>query len=263
MTAAFRGVAVAATGVFSTVVPDESFLRPAHEWRMMTSALFVVSEHGYWGEECIEPLQTLSDAGVEITVATPSGDPPVVDERSADPEEVGEETAQRVREADENDDRLNDPMPLADADAAGFDAVVFPGGHGTLWDINQDRHARALLREAVAGDDGTALVVCHAVGILAFAKDDSGELLVAGRDVTGFPNAWEEGLLDDAERLTDGRKLPYWVEDEVRVAGGDWDADLDAETSVTVDGDLITARGPPSSAEAGRTLLAELGVDEA
>jgi len=227
----------------------------------MPSALFVVSEHGYWGEECIEPLQTLSEAGVEVTVATPSGDPPVVDKRSVDPEEVGEELAQRVREADETDDRLNDPIALATADGAAFDAVVFPGGHGTLWDVNHDRHARALLREAVTGEEGTALVVCHAVGILAFARGDGGEFLVAGRDVTGFPNAWEEGLLDDAERLTDGRKLPYWVEDEVRAAGGDWDAELGADTSVTVDGDLITARGPPSSAEAGETLLSELGVD--
>ena len=228
----------------------------------MVSALFVVSEHGYWGEECIEPLQTLTDAGVEITVATPTGDPPVVDKRSMDPEEVGEEMATRVREADENDERLANPIALAEAEADAFDAVVFPGGHGTEWDINQDHHARALLREAVAGEDGKALAVCHAVGILAFTRTDDGDLLVDGRDVTGFPNAWEEGLLDDAERLTDGRKLPYWVEDEVRAAGGNWDAELDAETSVAVDGDLITGRGPPSSARAARTLLAELGIEE-
>jgi len=28
----------------------------------MPSALFVVSEEGYWGEECIEPLTTLDSA---------------------------------------------------------------------------------------------------------------------------------------------------------------------------------------------------------
>jgi len=226
----------------------------------MSSALFVVSEEGYWGEECIEPLLTLDSAGVDVTVATPTGNPPVVDERSVDPANVGEETAQRVREVHDTDERLNDPAQVTEVDAADFDAVVFPGGHGTEWDVNQDRHARALLRDAVEGD-GKALVVCHAVGILAFTRDSEGDFLAVDRDVTGFPNAWEEGIVDDRDLMPDGRKLPYWVEDEVKAVGANWDAELDSDTSVTVDGDLVTARGPGSSAEAARTLLAELGIE--
>ncbi len=226
----------------------------------MTTALFVVSEEGYWGEECVEPLQTLSDAGVDIDIATPSGSKAVVDDRSIDPENVGEKTAERVRDVHENDERMKNPMPIANADGDMYDAVVFPGGHGTEWDVNQDRHARRLLRNAVEGEDGKALVVCHAVGLLAFTRDDDGDLLVEGRDVTGFPNEWEKDIVDDHDCMSDGRKLPYWVEDEVKSAGGDWDAQLDAETSVRVDGDLLTARGPGSSHEAATTLLQALGV---
>jgi len=228
----------------------------------MPSALFVVSEEGYWGEECIEPLTTLTDAGVDIEVATPSGSPPVIDERSVDPDEVGEETAERCVSVHENDERLNDPTPIAQVDAADYDAVVFPGGHGTEWDVNQDRDARTLLRDAVEGEDGKAMVVCHAVGILAFTRTSTGDFLVDGRSVTGFPNEWEEGIVDENDRMPDGRKLPYWVEDEVIAAGGDWDAELDSDTSVTVDGGLVTARGPPSSADAAQTLLEELGVEQ-
>ncbi|WP_353633441.1 type 1 glutamine amidotransferase domain-containing protein [Halobacterium sp. NMX12-1] len=243
----------------------------------MPSALFVVSEEGYWGEECVEPLTTLDSEGFEITVATPSGSPPVLDERSADPENVGEETAEWVRDVHENDERLNNPVSVTEVEAADYDAVVFPGGHGTEWDVNQDVDARRLLRNAVEGDSEKALVVCHAAGILAFTRDSearsaseraSGErsdqrasdndFLVAGRDVTGFPNEWEEGIVDDHDRMPDGRKLPYWVEDEVKAAGGNWDAELDADTSVTVDGDLLTARGPGSSSAAAQTLLDEL-----
>jgi putative intracellular protease/amidase len=51
------------------------------------------------------------------------------------------------------------------------------------------------------------------------------------------------------------------VEDEVKAAGADWTADPAAETSVRVDGDLITARGPASSGEGARTLLARLSGD--
>ena len=245
----------------------------------MTSALFVVSEEGYWGEECITPLEMLSDAGVDIDVATPSGNKPVVDDRSTDPETVGEETAEHVKEVHRDDQRLQNPKPVANADADMYDAVVFPGGHGTEWDVNQDRHARKLLREVVEREDGgKALVVCHAVGLLAFTRDSEaqsaseqssgqsprdsdGRFLVEGRDVTGFPNAWEEDIVDDNDLMPDGRKLPYWVEDEVKAAGGNWDAELDADTSVTVDGDLVTARGPESSHDGATTLLEQLGVE--
>lgn len=226
----------------------------------MAHALFVVSEEGYWGEECVEPLTTLSDAGVEITVATPSGARPVIDETSLDPEMVGEDTAEWVREVHEGDERLNDPEPLAAVEASEYDTVVYPGGHGTVWDVNQDRDARRILAEAV--ESGTeALVVCHAVGILSFTRGSDGSFLVEDRSVTGFPNEWEVDTVGENDVMPDGRKLPYWVEDEVRAAGGNWDAELDADSSVTVDGDLITARGPESSAEAARTLLDELGIE--
>ncbi|EMA63095.1 type 1 glutamine amidotransferase domain-containing protein [Halorubrum lipolyticum] len=225
----------------------------------MTSALFVVSEEGYWAEECIEPLTTLEAEGVDVTVATPSGSPPVVDERSLDPEAAGgEERVAELRAVDEEHPKLNDPEPIATVSADGYDAVVFPGGHGTVWDVNQDRHARQLLLDAVAGEESVALVVCHAVGILAFTREADGTPLVEGRSVTGFPNAWEADIVDGDDVMPDGRKLPYWVEDEVVLAGADWDAELDADTSVAVDGDLITARGPGSSADAATTLLDEL-----
>ena len=226
----------------------------------MSSALFVVSEEGYWAEECVEPLTTLETDGVDVTVGTPSGGEPVVDERSLDPDSVGEEDAERFRETIDSHPELNDPEPLAAVDAGDYDAVVFPGGHGTEWDVNQDRHARQALLEAVGGEDGVALVVCHAVGILAFTREADGSFLVEGRDVTGFPNEWEDGIVDEDDLMPDGRKLPYYVEDEVRAAGGAWDAELDADESVTVDGDLVTARGPESSSAAAETLLEELDV---
>src|SRR6056297_4164316 len=97
----------------------------------MSNALFVVSEEGYWAEECIEPLTTLEAEGVDVTVATPSGSPPVVDERSLDPEAAGgEERVAELRDVDENHPGLNDPEPIATVAADDYGAVVFPGGPG-------------------------------------------------------------------------------------------------------------------------------------
>jgi putative intracellular protease/amidase len=103
-------------------------------------------------------------------------------------------------------------------------------------------------------------VDCHAVALLAFAEGEDGEPVAAGRDVTGFPNEWDEDIVDENDVLPDGRKMPYWVEDEVKAAGGNWDGEVDSDVSVQVDGDLVTARGPESPREGAKTLLDELGV---
>jgi putative intracellular protease/amidase len=65
-----------------------------------------------------------------------------------------------------------------------------------------------LLLDAVAGEDGVALVVCHAVGVLAFTREADGSFLVDGRTVTGFPNEWEAGIVNEDDRMPDGRKPP-------------------------------------------------------
>ena len=54
---------------------------------------------------------------------------------------------------------------------------------------------------------------------------------------------------------------PAWFETAL-LADDDWDAELDADSSVTVDGDLLTARGPGSSTEAAQTLLEALGIEQ-
>ncbi|GEM_PF-101493 len=228
-------------------------------WRKadMGTILFVVTEHGYWGEECIAPLEAVREAGYETTVATPSGNRPPIDETSTDPEQVGEETASWIQSVHESDDDLQEPIALGLVNPDAYDAVVYPGGHGTVWDVNQDTHARAILRETLEAGR-PALVVCHAVGILAFARDKHGAFIVNGRDVTGFPNAWEEDVVDEHDVMHDGRKLPYWVEDEVETAGGNWQSNLEEDTSVVVDGSLITARGPESSDAAATQLLETL-----
>jgi putative intracellular protease/amidase len=219
-------------------------------------ALFVVSEEGFWAEECFEPMQTLQENGVDIVVATPSGADPMVDESSMDPDEVGEEQAREYGAMNAANDSMNSPIPLTDAVDINYDVAVFPGGHGTMFDINHDQHAQQILADAV--QDGMALVICHAVGLLAFTRNDHGAFVVGGRTVTGFPNEWEDDIVDDEERLPNGIKLPYRVQDAVERAGGDWDAELEQDVSVQVDGTLITARGPESSQAAVDRLLDEL-----
>lgn len=228
----------------------------------MPSALFVISEQGYWGEECAVPFDRLRDAGFDLTVATPTGSDPGLDENSIDPDNDFAGAIDLVKEVDNEAEEMNNPVRLTDVDANDFDVVYFPGGHGTVWDINIDRDARRLLRDAVEGEDGKACVVCHASGLLAFTRDSDGNFLAAGRDVTGFPDEWEELIVDEHDIELHGRKLPYWVEQEALAAGANFDPEMDKDVSVKVDGDLITVRGPASSETGVETVLEELEAEQ-
>lgn len=219
-------------------------------------ALLVVSEEGFWAEECCRPMETLRENDYSITVATPTGGVPIVDDSSTDPNEVGEDTAREMGAMIAADEDLNAPISLAEAVNQDFDVVVFPGGHGTMFDINHDHHAHRILRDAV--NQRKALVICHAVGLLGFTRHEDGSHLVDGKTVTGFPNEWEDDIVMDGELLPNGMKLPYRVEDVVKRAGGNWDAELGQDTSVQVDGNLITARGPESSTAGVNRLLDEM-----
>ncbi len=52
---------------------------------LMSRILFVLSEWGFWGEELIGPLESLSAAGFHIDFATPTGLRPTALPPSMDP----------------------------------------------------------------------------------------------------------------------------------------------------------------------------------
>ena len=200
--------------------------------------LFVVSEKGFWAEECIEPLKTINREH-EVEIATPTGERPEPDPESTEGYE------KFLKESEE----LEDPITVLEAyrNSGEYDGLVLPGGHGTLWDINQDVHIQELLEELTEENGG--LVICHAVGILGFMPE-----FTDGRLVTGFPNEWENGQVDENE-IRNGEKLPYRVQNLVKEAGADWRSNLDSDVSVEVDGNLVTARGPDSSKEGAEKFL--------
>src|ERR1700760_3694919 len=78
---------------------------------------------GFWAAEFIHPHQVFSRAGYDITIATPGGVAPTVDEVSLRPALNGgpaDVEAQRQYLADLGE-RLTEPARLEDIDPADFD----------------------------------------------------------------------------------------------------------------------------------------------
>ena len=204
---------------------------------------------GFWLEEFAAPYYVFKDAGATITLASPKGGQPPLDPKSDEPDAQTAET-QRFRQDPAAQQLLANTVPLANVNAADFDAVFYPGGHGPLWDLANDATSIALL-ESFARADKPAALVCHAPGALIKVNAADGKPWVAGRRVTGFSNSEE-----DAVGLT--QVVPFLIEDEFQRLGGHYEKGPDWQSFVVTDGRLVTGQNPGSSAACAQALLKQL-----
>lgn len=204
---------------------------------------------GFWLEEFAAPYYVFKDAGVALTLASPKGGQPPLDPKSDEP---GAQTAatERFKQDPEAQQALAHTVKLDTIKAADFDAIFYPGGHGPLWDLAEDKHSIALIEQAYATHKPVA-VVCHAPGVLRHVQAPSGEPLVKGKPVTGFTNTEEEAV-----QLT--KVVPFLVEDMLKENGGTYSKGADWQPYVVTAGHLITGQNPASSEPAAQELLKQL-----
>lgn len=204
---------------------------------------------GFWLEEFAAPYYTFKDAGAQLTLASPKGGQPPLDPKSDEPDAQTAAT-DRLRKDSAAQSALASTVVLSSVKAEDFDAVFYPGGHGPLWDLAEDKHSIALI-EAIYKAGKPVATVCHAPGVLRHVKDADGQPLVKGKRVTGFSNSEEEAV-----QLTN--VVPFLVEDELKAKGGIYSKGEDWASYVTTDGLLLSGQNPASSEATAEALLAKL-----
>lgn len=204
---------------------------------------------GFWLEEFAAPYYAFTDAGVEVTLASPKGGQPPLDPKSDEPGSQTEQT-RRFHGDKETQAVLAATVRLDSVSQDAFDAVFYPGGHGPLWDLANDKNSIALIEQTLQAGKPVALV-CHAPGVLRDVKSADGEPLVKGKKVTGFTNTEEEGI-----GLTN--VVPFLVEDVLKQNGGIYSRGDDWQSYAVQDGLLITGQNPGSSVETAQLLMSQL-----
>ncbi|WBM69525.1 type 1 glutamine amidotransferase domain-containing protein [Buttiauxella sp. WJP83] len=206
---------------------------------------------GFWLEEFAAPYYVFHDAGLKITLASPKGGQPPLDPKSDAPDAQTDDT-RRFRHDSDAQQLLANTVKLDSVRAEDFDAVFYPGGHGPLWDLAEDKHSITLIEQFWAAGKPVA-AVCHAPGVLRNVKKPDGSPLVKGKRVTGFTNSEEDGV-----GLT--AIVPFLVEDELKKAGGLFERTDDWAEYAVVDGHLVTGQNPASSTIAAEELLKLLNL---
>jgi len=210
---------------------------------------------GVMASEMTHPYYNFLDAGVEVDIASIKGG-----EIPVDPQ-----TLSRIVKTPEDDRFLADSIFLAkvknslaivDVDVTQYDIIFIAGGWGAAYDLGYSTELGEKITEAYYADKQAVIGgVCHGVLGLIKAKDRDGNLLIAGRRMTGVTDKQikELGIID----IT-----PQHPEAELRKAGVIFESqtafrDLFA-THVVVDDEerFVTGQNQNSGHETAQKMMA-------
>jgi putative intracellular protease/amidase len=205
---------------------------------------------GYWAAEFIHPHQVFAKAGYDITIATPGGVTPTVDEISLRPDlndGQADVDAQRKYIADLGD-ALAKPARLEDMDPADFDVVYVSGGHGPMEDLYDNAAIGRIFATMYPDKRKVVAADCHGVDALLPARNADGSWVFAGQKMTGFTN----------EEETDfgfGDKAKWLLETRLRENGADFEGGPAFSPTVVIDGNLITGQNPASAGPSAEAVV--------
>lgn len=195
---------------------------------------------GLWFEEFAIPFERFTAEGHVVTVASIKGGKVPVDPRS----EPLDEQSLAVRGPREV---LKHTQRLLELDISGYDAVFFPGGHGTMFDFPPN-HEVAAVASRLLEEGKVVAAVCHGPAALVEAKNRDGAPLVRGRKLAAFTDAEEREVQLDT-------LMPFLLETRLRELGALMQPAPNWREHVVVDGMLVTGQNPQSSAAAANAVL--------
>lgn len=174
-------------------------------------------------------------AGHVVKLASVAGGIPPQDRRR------DSEIAQRFLGDPEIARQLLNTPALVDINPDEFDAVVFVGGHGAMWDFPGNSDITRI-GQAIYESGGVVSAICHGPAALVDLRLSSGAQLIEDRKVASFTNAEEEAV--GLERV-----VPFLLADALEAGGEIHVQATDFTEHVVVHDRLVTGQNP-NSAEA-------------
>ncbi|MGX4640609.1 type 1 glutamine amidotransferase domain-containing protein [Massilia sp. SYSU DXS3249] len=203
---------------------------------------------GYELTELARAYYVFRANGYEVDIASPKGGKPP---ERIDPEDMGDADYAFLNDAAAQA-RVAASIPLAHVDASRYAAVYFVGGKGAMYDFPDNPDVARIVRDIAAR--GVVGAVCHGPAALLGVQLADGELLVAGRRMTGFTNEEELFLMQDARM-----RLGFLLEERAVAEGARFVAGPKYIDNTVVDGRLVTGQNPWSTWSVAEAMIAALG----
>ncbi|MFF5207692.1 type 1 glutamine amidotransferase domain-containing protein [Streptosporangium sp. NPDC000396] len=205
---------------------------------------------GFYVSEAAHPWQVFAEAGYRVDLVSPRGGRPPMD---------GVDLSDPVQRAFLDDAhvaaRLGATLRPEQVDPAGYDAILYVGGHGTMWDFPGDAALARVARDIYEAG-GVVAAVCHGpAGLLGITLSD-GRHLVDGKAVTAFTNDEESAV-----ELTG--VVPFPLQTALEERGARHSGAANFAPHVVVDGRLITGQNPASAVGVAEAVVKALATAHA
>ena len=224
-----------------------------------TTATTVGWPVGFWGAELTHPYYELTERGIEVTIASPTGGKVAMDTLS-DPRDPSKWSANDLItmgfvNTPELMTLLDDTPRLADLELDSYDALMVAGGLSPMWTYRENKDLKRTILHFYEAEKPIG-IYCHGTAALADLKLSDGSYLVAGKTVTGFANIEE----DYSDKFVGKKVMPWRIEDTLRERGANYVQGGLFKPFVVRDGRLITGQQQYSGRRVAQTIIEALGV---
>ena len=211
---------------------------------------------GVMASELTHPYYSFLQSGLEIDVASIKGGRVPVDPQTLN---FVVRTPEDERYMDDAvlQAKVTNSIAVADVDFTAYDIVFLSGGWGAAYDLGQSPVLGNKISEAYYSEKKPLIGgVCHGVLGLINARDSEGDLLIAGRKMTGVTDKQIKELGIEV--------TPLHPETELRKAGARFEANsafrdvLATHTVVDEEKRFVTGQNQNSGRETAQAMLALL-----
>lgn len=203
---------------------------------------------GLWLGESAEFVDEMQRAGVTLDYVSPNGGFVPLDPRSMKYTDAA--IMDIYRDPDFIERALKNTLKPADVNPAEYDAIYYTGGHGVMWDFPDNEEIQNIAR-AIYDHDGYLLSVCHGIAGLLNLRNDHGDYLIKGKNITGFTTA--EEMIAGKTKV-----VPFLNRDVAIKHGANFRKKRFYTDYAVQDGHLITGQNPFSVRSVTRQFIKEL-----
>ena len=202
---------------------------------------------GFWLPELTHPYYEFEKAGYTVDVASIEGGMAPLDSKAF-------EEADDYHQVFLNDAvlmaKVMRSIPLAQINADDYQAILFSGGSGPMWDFPNNPDISRVSAQ-IYDNNGVVSAVCHGNAALVNLTLSDGSLLVKGRAVAAFTN-------EEEASLGTTKIIPFLLQDKLVERGAKHVMGKAWQENVVVSDRLITGQNPASAKKVAQEIIKKL-----